>query len=81
MESEIPTSLALQPTKGNLVDANSTQLTTIVSIDPIYANFYPDEASVMRFQDEVRAGKLVDARQALVQVWLQLEPVSRETRP
>ena len=59
--------------EGNLVDANSTQLTTIVSIDPIYANFYPDEASVMRFQDAVRAGKLVDARQALVPVWLQLD--------
>ena len=32
--------------RGNLVQANSTQLTTIVSIDPIYAYFNVDEASV-----------------------------------
>src|SRR5580700_8251358 len=36
--------------RGNLVAANTTQLTTLVSIDPIYAYFYVDEASVMRYR-------------------------------
>jgi RND family efflux transporter MFP subunit len=59
--------------RGNLVQANSTQLTTIVSIDPIYAYFYVDQASVMRYQAAVKAGTLPSARQAAAPVWLRLE--------
>jgi RND family efflux transporter MFP subunit len=59
--------------RGNLVQANSTQLTTIVSIDPIYAYFYVDERSVLRYQEAVKAGKMPTAKQATLPVWLQLE--------
>jgi multidrug efflux system membrane fusion protein len=59
--------------RGNLVQANSTQLTTIVTIDPIYAYFYVDERSVLRYQEAVKAGKMPTAKQATLPVWLQLE--------
>lgn len=59
--------------RGNLVQANATQLTTIVSIDPIYAYFYVDERSVLRYQEAVKAGKMPTAKQATLPVWLQLE--------
>jgi RND family efflux transporter MFP subunit len=59
--------------RGNLVQANATQLTTIVSIDPIYAYFYVDERSVLRYQEAVKAGKMPAAKQAILPVWLQLE--------
>jgi multidrug efflux system membrane fusion protein len=58
--------------RGNLVQANTTQLTTLVSIDPIYAYFYVDEASVMRYRQAVKAGKWPNANQPLP-VWLHLE--------
>jgi RND family efflux transporter MFP subunit len=58
--------------RGNLVLANTTQLTTLVSIDPIYAYFYVDEASVMRYKEAVRAGKWPNAGQ-MPPVWLHLE--------
>jgi RND family efflux transporter MFP subunit len=58
--------------RGNLVQANTTQLTTLVSIDPIYAYFYVDEASVMRYRQAVAAGKWPNAGQPLP-VWLHLE--------
>jgi len=58
--------------RGNLVLANTTQLTTLVSIDPIYAYFYVDQASVMRYRQAVRAGKWPNAGQPLP-VWLHLE--------
>ena len=59
--------------QGNLVQANSTQLTTIVSIDPIYANFYVDEASFMRYQEAIKAGKAPKSLVGSVPVWLQLD--------
>ena len=58
--------------RGNLVSANTTQLTTLVSIDPIYAYFYVDQASVMRYRQAVKAGKWPNAGQPLP-VWLHLE--------
>ena len=59
--------------RGNLVQANATQLTTIVTIDPIYTYFYVDERSVLRYQEAVKAGKMPSATQATLPVWLQLE--------
>jgi RND family efflux transporter MFP subunit len=59
--------------RGNLVQANGTQLTTIVSIDPIYAYFYVDERSILRYQEAVKAGKMPTAKQATLPVWLQFE--------
>jgi RND family efflux transporter MFP subunit len=52
-------------TAGNLVTggstANTTLLTTIVSLDPIYCYFEADEASVLRYRQMHREGKRVAA--------------------
>jgi multidrug efflux system membrane fusion protein len=60
-------------TMGNLVQADTTLLTNIVSIDPIYAYFNVDERSVMKYERQVREGKLTDARSGAVPISLQLE--------
>jgi RND family efflux transporter MFP subunit len=46
-------------TVGNLVTQDATHLTTIVSLDPIYAYFDVDENSLLRFRDAIREGKIV----------------------
>ena len=43
---------------GNLVKADDTILTTIVSLDPIYAYFDVDERATLRLKQLVREGKL-----------------------
>jgi RND family efflux transporter MFP subunit len=43
---------------GNLVKADETALTTIVSLDPIYAYFDADERTTLRLQRLVRAQKI-----------------------
>lgn len=45
-------------TKGNLVTANTTQLTTIVSYDPIYISFNMEEPLLIRIQRLMRQGKI-----------------------
>ncbi|MFQ3594312.1 MAG: efflux RND transporter periplasmic adaptor subunit, partial [Gemmataceae bacterium] len=57
-------------TVGNLVTADKTTLTNIVSIDPIYATFDVDERTVLRIQAMIRAGKFKSAREAKVPVLL-----------
>jgi membrane fusion protein, multidrug efflux system len=58
---------------GNLVQADSTQLTTIVSIDPIYVYFSMDELAALRYQRFVREGKLASSQDGKVPVYLQLQ--------
>ena len=53
-------------TVGNLVQADTTLLTNIVSVDPIYAYFNVDERAVLKYQQQVREGKLADARSGAV---------------
>jgi len=60
-------------TAGNLVQADSTLLTNIVSVDPIYAYFNVDERSILKYQQQVREGRLADARSTQVPVYLQVE--------
>jgi RND family efflux transporter MFP subunit len=43
---------------GNLVKADETALTTIVSLDPIYAYFDADERTTLQLQRLVREGKI-----------------------
>jgi RND family efflux transporter MFP subunit len=57
---------------GNLVTADSTLLTTIVSLDPIWAYFDADEASVLRQQKLIREKKVMSAREAKIPVYLGL---------
>ncbi|MBV8814437.1 MAG: efflux RND transporter periplasmic adaptor subunit [Verrucomicrobia bacterium] len=58
---------------GNLVQADSTQLTTVVSVDPIYAYFSMDELSALTYQRLVRDGKLPSTRDGKAPVYLQLQ--------
>src|SRR5580704_2128717 len=43
--------------RGNLVTADQTKLTTMVSLDPMYVYFDVDEATVERIQQLIREGK------------------------
>ena len=59
-------------TEGNLVTADTTLLTTIVSIDPMYAYFDVDERTVLRVQELIRTGRARFARDGEVPVALAL---------
>lgn len=50
-------------TQGNLVVADQTLLTTLVSQDPIYAYFDVDEPTMLRVQELIRQGKYKSARE------------------
>src|SRR6195256_6485183 len=58
---------------GNLVQADSTQLTTIVSIDPIYAYFSMDELAALSYQRLIREGKVASSQDGKVPVYLELQ--------
>jgi RND family efflux transporter MFP subunit len=60
-------------TVGNLVQADSTLLTNVVSVDPIYAYFNVDERSILEYQKQVQKGRLTDPRSTQVPVYLQVE--------
>jgi len=52
-------------TEGNLISggaANSTLITTIVSLDPIYCTFDADEMSFLKYERLSKEGKLGDSR-------------------
>jgi multidrug efflux system membrane fusion protein len=49
-------------TRGNLIVANQTMLTTIVSQDPMFAYFDVDEPTMLRVQRLIREGKFTPAR-------------------
>ena len=45
-------------TLGNLANQDTTMLTTVVSLDPMYAYFDLDERTLLRIRDAVNSGKL-----------------------
>lgn len=49
-------------TEGNLVAADATLLTTIVSVDPVYVYFDVDSATLLSIQEMIRQGKFRSAR-------------------
>ncbi len=49
-------------TTGNLVNADQTLLTTVVSLDPIYCYFDMDEPTLLRIRRALNAGKLGERR-------------------
>jgi RND family efflux transporter MFP subunit len=49
---------------GNLVQADTTMLTTIVSLDPVYVYFDIDERTVLRLRRLVGEGKIASRREA-----------------
>ena len=58
---------------GNLVQADTTELTTVVSVDPIYAYFHVDELAELRYQRLVKEGKLPSSQKGGAPVYLQLQ--------
>jgi RND family efflux transporter MFP subunit len=60
-------------TKGNLVQADSTVLTTVVSVDPVYAYFNVDERTVQKYFNQIKRGELQDPQTYAIPVYLQLE--------
>src|SRR5260370_20845118 len=58
---------------GNLVQADSTRLTTIVSIDPIYAYFSVDELAALSYQRLILEGTVASSQDGKVPVYLQLQ--------
>jgi RND family efflux transporter MFP subunit len=60
-------------TIGNLVASDSTVLTNIVSVDPIYAYADVDEAAVINYQKLIAEGKVKSARDTSVAVDIELE--------
>jgi RND family efflux transporter MFP subunit len=59
-------------TAGNLVDANKTILTTIVSVDPIDVYFDVDERTFLTLMQQVREGKLESGKDQAIPVYLGL---------
>lgn len=59
-------------TVGNLIQLDTTLLTTIVSVDPIYAYSDIDEHTVLRIRELIREGKATSARDADLHVKLGL---------
>jgi RND family efflux transporter MFP subunit len=55
-------------TVGNLVQADQTTLTNIVSVDPIYAYADVDENTVLRYEQLIAKGSAPDARQTKVPI-------------
>ncbi|MBA4063286.1 MAG: efflux RND transporter periplasmic adaptor subunit [Isosphaera sp.] len=48
---------------GNLVKADETLLTTVVTLDPIYAAFDIDERTVLRLRGLIRKGEITSSRE------------------
>jgi RND family efflux transporter MFP subunit len=53
---------------GNLVVADNTVLTTLVTLDPIYASFDVDERTMLRFRRLIQEGKVASAQETKVPV-------------
>jgi membrane fusion protein, multidrug efflux system len=58
---------------GNLVQADTIELSTVVSVDPIYAYFHVDELAELRYQRLVKDGKLPSPKEGCAPVYLQLQ--------
>ncbi len=59
-------------TAGNLVTSGQTLLTTVVSVDKIYAEFEGDERVFLKYAALSRSGELENARNGNLPVWVGL---------
>jgi RND family efflux transporter MFP subunit len=57
---------------GNMVKADDTVLTTLVSLDPMYVYFDVDERTMLKFRRLLLAGKVKTAQEAKLPVFLGL---------
>ncbi len=60
-------------TLGNLVNQDQTLLTTVVSLDPIYAYFDVDEPTMLRIQQEINEEKIQQPQDGLIPVLMSLQ--------
>ncbi len=60
-------------TKGNLVNQDQTLLTTVVSMDPMYAYFDVDEPTFLKIKEAVIAGKMQPLQEGKTEVYLGLQ--------
>ena len=72
-------------TVGNLIQGgdqgNATQLTTIVSVDPMYAYFDMDEPTVLRIADLIRQGKFGPAEEEVAKIPVRLQLANEKGFP
>jgi len=59
-------------TTGNLVNQNTTLLTTVVSVDPIYAYFDVDERTLLRARDAIAKGRIKEPQPGQIEVFIGL---------
>lgn len=59
-------------TRGNLVIADTTVLTTMVSTDPIYVYFDVDEQSLLDYRRRIRNGSVKSARDTQIDIQMAL---------
>ena len=64
---------------GNLVQADVTPLTTIVSLDPLYVYFEVDERTLLRLRRLVREGKIKSRAEAVIPILVGLADEVDET--
>jgi multidrug efflux system membrane fusion protein len=57
---------------GNMVQADVTALTTIVSLDPMYVYFDIDERTILRLRRLVREGKIKSRRESVLPIHAEL---------
>src|ERR1700690_86967 len=60
-------------TPGNLVNQDQTQLTPVVSVDPMYVYFDIDENTVLRIRRAVNEGKIQRYQQGEIPIYIGLE--------
>ena len=67
---------------GNMVKADDTMLTTIVSLDPMYVNFDIDERTILKLRRLVRSGRIRSRAEAEIPVFVGLvDEVSKTGEP
>jgi multidrug efflux system membrane fusion protein len=60
-------------TRGNLVNQDQTLLTTVVSLDPTYASFDVDEATLLRVRRAINEGRIKRPEDGKIQVFMGLQ--------
>jgi multidrug efflux system membrane fusion protein len=60
-------------TVGNLVNQDQTQLTTVVSMDPMYVYFDVDETTLLRVRKAINEGTVARYEQGEIPVFISLE--------
>ena len=68
-------------TRGNLIVANQTILTSIVSQDPMWAYFDIDEPTVLKIGDLVRQGKFGPAGAEIAKIPVHLQRANEKDFP